>query len=185
MTKKAVWFPTYRRLRCLIPADFEAWLEQLALEGWNLEQTGVFSPLRMVFYKTEPKQYRYVYDPNYAAMIKKQDYKQTYEQFGWEYVGCVNANNFLWRKEYTDVRPESFTDRESLIWRNKRILNPTIAGLILTIVATLFSLVAIGVCVTVGKQESIPFLVFCAVLMGLLSIFTALIVRKLRYNLDC
>jgi hypothetical protein len=184
MKKKTIWFPAIRAFRCLVPADFESWLERLALEGWNLEQTGVFSPLRMVFYKTESKQYRYVYDPNYAAMIKKKDYKQTYEQFGWEYVGCVNANNFLWRKEYTDVRPESFTDRESLIRRNKRILNPTIAGLVFTIVATMVSLVAICAYIAIGDQEKIPFLVFCAVLMGVLSLFIGWMVRKLKKEFD-
>jgi hypothetical protein len=181
MNKKTAWFSAFRTI---IPADYESWLERLALEGWNIDKLQALSVFRMTFRKTEPKRYRYVYDLNIAAMLKQKDYRQTYEQFGWEYVGRLNANTFLWRKEYGDARPEAFTDRESLIQRNQRMLFPTIAGLVLVLAALILALVGIGVCLAIGEQEKAPDLAFCAALMAVLSLFVGWVVHKLRRNLE-
>ncbi|MDR3209304.1 MAG: DUF2812 domain-containing protein [Oscillospiraceae bacterium] len=106
MNTKSYLLPVFRKF---IPADLENWIEKMALEGWNLEKLNTFSVFLLTFKKTEPKQYRYVYDLNILGVGKLKGYKHTYEQFGWEYVGRFNANTYLWRKEYTGERPESFT----------------------------------------------------------------------------
>ena len=117
---KTVWFSAYR---WVVPADYEAWLETLAKQGWNLQRIRQWDSIRMTFHKTEPKQYRYVFDLN---AFPKKDYKATYQQFGWEFMGQM-ASCFIWRKEYTGERPESFTDQDSLTRRNKRVRNAVLA----------------------------------------------------------
>ena len=51
---KTVWFSAYR---WVVPADYEAWLETLAKQGWNLQRIRQWDSIRMTFHKTEPKQY--------------------------------------------------------------------------------------------------------------------------------
>ncbi len=111
---KTVWFSAFKRF---IPADYENWLEEMALQGWNIERIGQWSSICMVFNRTGPKRYRYVYD---IQTNPKKDYRAMYEQFGWEFVG-VMASCFIWRKEYTDERPEAFSDRQSIEERNRRV----------------------------------------------------------------
>lgn len=83
--KKTVWFSV---LRNVVPADYEVWLERLAREGWNVERISQLSFIRMTFRKTEPRQYRCIFDLN---AFQKEDYRSIYEQFGWEYVGAWPA----------------------------------------------------------------------------------------------
>lgn len=75
---KTVWFSAYR---WVVPADYEAWLETLAKQGWTLQRIRQWDSIRMTFHKTEPKQYRYVFDLN---AFPKKDYKATYQQFSWD-----------------------------------------------------------------------------------------------------
>ena len=102
----------------VVPADYERWFEELASAGWHPVKVGQWSSIAMRFAKSEPKKYRYVVDMQTAP---KKDYKQTYEDFGWEYVGQM-ASAQVWRKKYTDERPESFSDDPSREARNKRFI---------------------------------------------------------------
>ena len=86
---KTVWFSAYR---WVVPADYEAWLETLAKQGWNLQRIRQWDSIRMTFHKTEPKQYRYVFDLN---AFPKKDYKATYQQFGWEFMGQMASCSCL------------------------------------------------------------------------------------------
>ncbi len=113
--KRTVWLSAFKNI---VPADYEKWLEDLALQGWHVESISQWSSIRMTFKKGDPKQYRFVYD---IQTSPKKDYRLTYEQFGWELMGQM-ASVFVWRKEYTQERPESFTDLESLEKRSKRDL---------------------------------------------------------------
>jgi len=121
-TKKVVWLSAFKHV---IPADYENWLEEMALQGWNIDRIGQWSSIRLVFMRTPPKKYRYVYDiqPN-----PKKDYRATYEQFGWECVGIM-ASCFIWRKEYSDERPEAFSDMQSIKDRNKRVVRASSVSL--------------------------------------------------------
>lgn len=113
---KTVWLSAFKTV---VPADYENWLEHLASAGWNIDHIGQWSSISMTFYRSKPKKYRYIFD---LQAYPKKDYKSTYEQFGWEFVGQM-ASCYIWRKEYNDKRPEAFTNRESLEKRNKQVVS--------------------------------------------------------------
>jgi hypothetical protein len=127
MKRKTVWFPVFRNV---VPADFESWMEKLALKGWNVEKIGQWSSIKMNFIKTEPKKYRYIFD---IKIMPDKDYKNIYEQFGWEYVGKMSSC-IVWRKEYTDDRPESFSDKESIEKRNKNVMCAVMVSFIIFLI---------------------------------------------------
>jgi len=102
----------------VVPSDMEHYLEKMAAEGWNLDKVGQWSSLKITFHKSEPKQYRYVYD---MQIKQAKNYIQMYKDFGWEYLGQT-ASSHLWRKEYTGERPEAFTDAADIASRNKRFI---------------------------------------------------------------
>jgi len=110
--KKTVMFPAFRRV---VPSDFENWLEQMASEGWHVNNIRQWSSIVMTFRKGEPKKYRFVYDPQVSP---RKEYIATYEQFGWEYLGRM-ASAHIWRMEYDDKRPEAFSDHASNVKRNR------------------------------------------------------------------
>lgn len=128
--KKSVWLSTFRYV---VPADYEAWLEKKASEGWVVERVGQWSSIRLVFHKTEPKKYRYIFDIN---VHPKADYMETYKQFGWDFIGQM-ASCFIWRKEYSGERPESFSDTGSVEKRNKNVMNAVMVSFIMFLVAFL------------------------------------------------
>ena len=113
---KAVWWTPYKYAA---PSDWERYMEDMAAQGWNVDKIKQRRSFRMVFHKTEPKQYRYVMDLN---AFPKKDYMATYEAFGWEFVGKM-ASEYIWRREYTGERPEAFTDTASLEKRNMNVIN--------------------------------------------------------------
>jgi uncharacterized membrane protein (DUF485 family) len=131
---KYVWFSAFRRV---VPADYEDWLEKMAAEGWHLKRIGQWSSIRMRFYRGEPKKYRFVYD---IQPSPKKDYIPAFEQFGWEFIGQM-ASAFIWRMEYTDERPEAFSDRESMDYRNRRTALAASVSLVIFLVMALFFLV--------------------------------------------
>jgi hypothetical protein len=104
--------------RYVVPADYEKWFEGLAAEGWHPQSVGQWSSLAMRFSKSEPKKYRYVVD---MQPFPGRNYKQTYRDFGWEFIGQM-ASAYVWRREYEGERPESFSDPESRKGRNRRFL---------------------------------------------------------------
>lgn len=133
-TKKIFLFSVFRKV---VPAEYETWFEQLALEGWfpqNVKHTSCFL---MTFVKGTPKKYRYVVDLQAAP---KSDYISTYKDFGWEFVGRMSTI-YVWRKEYSSERPEAFSDTENIRNRNRRFTRAisfsfaifTLASLIITI----------------------------------------------------
>ncbi|MCH4198725.1 MAG: DUF2812 domain-containing protein [Clostridium tyrobutyricum] len=126
--KKTIWLSVFRNF---VPTDYENWLEQLALQGWNIDHINQWSSIIMTFHRSEPKKYRYIFD---LQVFSKEDYKNTYEQFGWEFVGKM-ASCFIWRKEYTNKRPESFTSRESLEKRNKQVIYAVSISFIIFLIA--------------------------------------------------
>ena len=101
-----------------IPSDYEAWLEKLSLKGWYPKKINQWNSVVMEFEKSEPKKYRYVLDLQAAP---ESDYIKIYKDFGWEFCGKI-TNAFLWRMEYGEQRPESFTDEETMKERNNRFV---------------------------------------------------------------
>lgn len=175
METKTVWLVMLRKV---VPAEFEQWMEQMALQGWNVDKLGQFSSLRMRFVKTEPRQYRYVFDMN---AFPNQEYRSTYEQFGWESVGQM-ASCFVWRKAYTDERPESFTDRESLVKRNLRVRNAVALCLALFLLGIAGSLVGIGVSLHAGKTEKLIELLAETAFMLLIAAYLWWVIRQIHQH---
>lgn len=119
--KKIVWFSAFRHV---VPADYENWLEKMAAEGWQTGRFRQWSSIYLTFTKGEPKKYRFVYDPQVSP---RKDYVTTYEQFGWEYLGRMASAHF-WRMEYSNKRPEAFSDTTSIVQRNRRTISAVSVG---------------------------------------------------------
>ena len=127
-----------------IPSDYEEWLENLALKGWHPKEINKWNSLVMGFEKKGPKKYRYVLD---LQTSYNSDYIKVYEEFGWELCGRI-TNAFLWRMEYDEKRPESFTDVQTLRERNSRFFKAFsfsfLFQIIIEILITLFFIVNIN-----------------------------------------
>jgi hypothetical protein len=117
------------------PEKIEDWLEQMEAEGWHLyNATGI--GVRFHFVKEEPRQVRYCAD--YQGNISP-EYKRIFQDAGWELV-FSNIGWYIWRMEYSGERPNIYTDIDSIIDRNKRLI--VVLGVITVIEG--FALTAMG-----------------------------------------
>jgi hypothetical protein len=127
VSTKREWFAAFRYVA---PADLEDWLETQAHEGWRLEHVGQWSSILMTFQKGEPATYRYVID---AQVSPRPDYLATYQDAGWEHLGRM-ASAHVWRRRYDDLRPEAFTDAETVRARSQRFVGAvTVAASVLAL----------------------------------------------------
>lgn len=97
----------------------EAWLGQMAAEGWHLESVGAFGPYR--FSRGGPAQVAYRIDfwPNQG---RDASYEQLFKDAGWELAASTVGWSF-WRHPYIDGKaPEIFTDDASKIAKYRRWL---------------------------------------------------------------
>jgi len=132
--RKIVLFSAFRYL---LPSDYENWLERMAAEGWHINRFRQWSSIFITFRRGAPKRYRFVYDPQVSP---RKEYISTYEQFGWEYLGRMASAHF-WRMEYEGERPEAFSDKESIVKRNRR----TIAAVSVSFIIFLITVLTIGI----------------------------------------
>lgn len=103
------------------PEKVENWLEEMESQGWHLyNATGI--GIRFHFVEGEPRKVRYCAD--YQNSVKP-EYKSIFEDAGWQLV-YSGFGWYIWRMEYQGERPEIYTDIESLIGRNNRLM--TILG---------------------------------------------------------
>ena len=121
------------------PADYEAWFEKLAAQGYH-PQISAISFIAMRFYKETPKKYKYVID---LQAFPKQEYFDTYKNFGWEYVGKM-ASMFIWRKEYFQEKPAAFSDRESIYKRNARVSQAILFSTVMAFIASILCWIGFG-----------------------------------------
>lgn len=177
MEKNIVLLPM---LKYAVPADFETFLEEKAKKGYQIDKLGQFNFFHIKFIKEKPKTYRYVMDLN---TFPNENYKNTYLDFGWELVGQISSC-FIWRKEYDSIRPESFSDHESIIKRNKRVRNAIGATLFLLLLAFIIVMVAIIYCHIIGRADKFPDLIFDAHILGFISFYLFTIVNKIQKNID-
>lgn len=115
------------------PEKIENILEQMESKGWNLLQIG-FGGIRLKFEKGESKKMRYCAD--FHLNVDK-SYFNLFRDDGWELVWNGACGWYIWRKDYTNERPNIYTDTKSLIERNKRLLR--MISLIFTAQIFLFS----------------------------------------------
>ncbi len=175
--KKIVLFSAFRHL---IPSDYEDWLEQMAAEGWQLSKVGHWDSVCMKFERGTPKKVRFVYDPQVSP---REDYIPTFEQFGWEYLGCM-ASAHIWRMEYEGERPQAFSDQEGLADRNRRNLTAVSVSFFIFLAAV----IAIGLSLrfapdslSVGDRNQ---LLFAAAFFGLISLALGYFMVQMWKNRD-
>ena len=172
---KTVWLSVFINV---VPADYENWLEQLALQGWNIDHISQWSSVAMTFHRSEPKKYRYVYD---LQAFPKKEYKSTYEQFGWELVGQM-ASCFIWRKEYIDKRPESFTNLESLEKRNKQVVYAVSVSFIMFLIISIVLITAFIMKFSNLSTSDILQFTLGTVLLSAFTVYLGYVMRKIYKN---
>ncbi len=175
--KKIVLFSAFRHL---IPSDYEDWLEQMAAEGWQLNKVGQWDSVCMKFERGIPKKYRFVYDPQVSP---RADYIPTYEEFGWEYLGCM-ASAHIWRMEYKDERPQAFSDQEGLADRNRRNLKAVSVSFFIflaAVIAIVLSLKFASDSLSLGDRNQ---LLFAVVFFGLISLALGYFMVRMWKNRD-
>lgn len=177
MKKNIVLLPMQKYV---VPADFETFLEEKAKNGYQINKLGQFNFFYIKFIKEKPKTYRYVMDLN---AFPNENYKNTYLDFGWELVGQISSC-FIWRKEYDSIRPESFSDQESITKRNKRVRNAIGATLFLLLLAFIIVFATIIYCGIIGRLDKFPDLIFDLLLIGLISFYLSTVVYKVQKNID-
>ena len=110
------------------PGKIEKHLETMAAYGWRLV-TVEFAQMLFGFVKDEPTKTSYCVDYNSNP---SEEYLTILSDDGW---GLVNKYSgwIIWRKDYQSERPKIYTDNQSLIDRNKRVL-------LILIIATLLQI---------------------------------------------
>lgn len=173
--RKAFYFSAFKYV---VPADYEEWFEDLASQGWHPEKVGQWNSLLMHFTKGEPKKYRYVVD---MQPFTRKDYKQTYKDFGWEFVGQM-ASAYVWRREYEGERPESFSDPDSRKDRNRRFIGAASVAFIIFLVGG----IAFAVSSILRNVETIDRIQFIAASAFFFVIAAAmgLVLRKMKKNIE-
>lgn len=106
----------------------EGYLEAQAAKGWHLNRVEGFV-WRLHFVKGSPQQVCFVLD------FQKQphdNYCEGLQQNGWERVHASSGWH-LWKKRYTKQRPQPSLDRSKLIAHNERLLQVTVAIMLLNL----------------------------------------------------
>ncbi|UKS28753.1 DUF2812 domain-containing protein [Paenibacillus sp. HWE-109] len=97
---------------------FEDYLEEMEAQGWNLITIKKLG-YRVHFIKGMPRKIRYCVDfqnkksPEYESLCREAGWKCELSSSGW----------YVWSMPYTDERPAIYTDIDSLIDRNKRLMS--------------------------------------------------------------
>lgn len=118
------------------PEKLELWLEEQEAEGWHLYS--ISGQIRFHFVKSEPRKMRYCADyqrvltPEYMRIFKDAGWELVYSSMGW----------YIWKMEYTVERPDIYTDMDSLIGRNNRLI-AVLAGFSLILIPCTMTLLGI------------------------------------------
>ncbi|MDD3123980.1 MAG: DUF2812 domain-containing protein [Candidatus Izemoplasmatales bacterium] len=104
---------------------YENLLEKMAFFGWIPTNT-ILGFMFTRFSKQDPAKIRYCIDFHYK---RDADYNTLMTDDGWHLFKSRNGW-FLWEKSYETTRPSIFTDKQSLIDMNNRVL--IFVGFILT-----------------------------------------------------
>lgn len=173
MTTKTAWFAPFTHPT---PAKLEEWFESEAAEGWQPKELDDMSAIRLRLVKSRAMRMRYVVDPQQRP---DDNYRSTYEDAGWEYVGELSSLR-VWRRQYKGQRPEAFTDARSSRARDARWAKVTgaLAGLALVgaVVRLVLGRAGIG-----ASAEDWPIDAGVLALIGVpLAVVTAVLMRRRR-----
>lgn len=95
----------------------EKWLEYMESIGWHLVKVQF---LQSIYYFENEAQRKIKYCIDYQSFLKP-SYEQICQDDHWELVSIFNGW-YIWRKDYIDKIPEIYTDIESLLKMNLRII---------------------------------------------------------------
>ncbi|OCT15890.1 hypothetical protein A8709_09710 [Paenibacillus pectinilyticus] len=98
------------------------WLEEMEAQGWHVVSVRK-NALQFHFEKGAPRKISYCVD---YQMKADANYTGIFADAGWESI-YSSAGWYIWRQPYTDTKPEIFTDIDSIIDRNKRLMGVFIA----------------------------------------------------------
>jgi hypothetical protein len=172
MSTKSAWLTPFLHPT---PERLEAWFEAQAAQGWQPVDLGDLSAIRLHLSKGKAARMRYVVDPQQDP---DDDYRATYEDAGWEYVGELSSLH-VWRRRYKGERPEAFTDRASRSTRDRRLAWVTgLVGALALLGMTIR--IAVGVTTTGAAAEDWPLEAALLALIGLplLAVTAALLRRR-------
>jgi hypothetical protein len=101
----------------------EAWLSQMAREGWHLQSLGL--PGSYTFAAGEPRED--VYRLDYIIDRKDyQNYLQLFQDSGWEHVGELSGWQYFRTRQQGSQMPEIYTDNASKTQKYARVMLPLI-----------------------------------------------------------
>ena len=153
-------------------------MEAQAREGWLLEHVGQWSSIRMTFQKGEPATYRYVID---AQVSPRPDYLATYQDAGWQHLGRM-ASAYVWRRRYDDLRPEAFTDAETVRARSQRFVGAVaVAGSVLALGGLAMLLAAFFADVSAGHANQ---MLAAGILFEAMAVTLAFVAVRIRRRRD-
>jgi len=97
----------------------EAWLGQMASEGWHLKGLGL--PGTYLFEEGNPQ--KVVYRLDFINNPKEyQYYLQLFNDAGWEHIGRMGGWQYFRKPTQEDNVPEIYTDNESKAQKYQRVL---------------------------------------------------------------
>lgn len=97
--------------------NIEQYLEEMSMRGWHVAHIDGML-VNFMFERGEPKRVRYCMD---YQQEDKAEYKQLFVDDGWTLLQ-KSMGWYVWSKEYAGERPSIYTDADSLILRNRRII---------------------------------------------------------------
>jgi hypothetical protein len=155
-----------------------AWLEDMASQGWHLLRV-TMNGLRFYFEKGAPRKMSYCID--YQQVLKKEDpnYLGIFKDTGWENI-YSGAGWYIWRQSYQQAKakPEIFTDTDSIVERNKRLIILFLAAIAAQLPFILMN---------ITKSFFMPFLILYIPLLSLFGVCLYRLVatnRKLKAKKD-
>lgn len=133
-----------------------AWLERMEADGWHLVRVS-WNGLRFHFEKGSSRKMSYCIDYQPKA---DRNYSGIFEDTGWEPI-YNNTGWYIWRQSYQDTKPEIFTDIDSIIDRNKRLI---------TVFTTLFCALIVILISNIVNDFILPLLFLYIPVLSLLAI---------------
>jgi cation transport ATPase len=170
------WFSTFRYV---VPADYENWMKNwLQMAGISIKSVnGVPS----AWYSKKQIRNNIGTSLTFITAQSVIISKPTANLVG---NLSVKWQAFHWRKEYTAIRPESFTDLESIEKRNRNVMNAVMVSFILFTVITLVMIAATLLSSSsMSSEETLQMVLFTAC-AALFSTYLGWVVWKIYHNRD-
>jgi hypothetical protein len=96
----------------------EAWLTEMARQGWHLREPGVFG--FYCFERGAPRNVVYRLDFKTAGR-DQEEYRQLFTDAGWEHVGEMGGWQYFRTEAAEGETPEIYTDESSKIHKYQRL----------------------------------------------------------------